>query len=146
MTRRRVAFRLVTDLSYTTPALAVRSDLPRKEQRSVMNRAHIFALAAILFCVVVVATASRPTSQQAHMNQIQVLGSHNSYKQRIDPSLLSILKRSGDKRLEDLEYSHIPVEQQLDLGLRALEIDIVYDPEGRRYAHPRGIAVVAENH
>jgi hypothetical protein len=146
MTRMRVAFRLVTDLSYTTPALAVRSDLPRKEQRSVMNRAHISALAATLFGVAVVATASRPTSQQAHMNQIQVLGSHNSYKQRIDPSLLSILKRGGDKRLEDLEYSHIPVEQQLDLGLRALEIDIVYDPEGRRYAHPRGIAVVAENH
>jgi hypothetical protein len=89
---------------------------------------------------------SSPTSGHARMNQFQVLGSHNSYKQAIDPSLLSILKRDGDKRLEGLEYSHIAIEKQLDLGLRALEIDVVYDPEGGRYAHPRGIAVVAENH
>lgn len=80
------------------------------------------------------------------MNQIQVLGSHNSYKQAIDPSLLSLLKKGGDHRLEGLEYSHIAIETQLDLGLRALEIDVVYDPEGGRYAHPRGIEIVAENH
>jgi len=80
------------------------------------------------------------------MNQIQVLGSHNSYKQRIDPSLLSLLKKGGDHRLEGLEYGHIPIEQQLDRGLRALEIDVVSDPQGGRYAHPHGIAAVAENH
>src|SRR5262249_16540104 len=66
-------------------------------------------------------------------------------KQAIDPSLLSLLKRSGDHDLEGLEYSHIPIEQQLNLGLRALEIDVVSDPEGGRYAHPRGVAAVAEN-
>src|SRR5262249_7909508 len=45
-----------------------------------------------------------------------------------------------------LEYGHIPIEQQLDLGIRALEIDVVSDPQGGRYAHPRGMAVVAEDH
>jgi len=79
------------------------------------------------------------------MNQIQVLGSHNSYKQAIDPSLLSLLKRSGDRRVEGIEYSHIPIERQLDLGLRALEIDVVHDPQGGLFAHPRGIGLVAEN-
>jgi hypothetical protein len=113
-----------------------------------MTRAQLSFLApvAAVMLSVAAATASHPTSQQAHMNQIQVLGSHNSYKQRIDPSLLSILKRGGHKRLEGLEYGHIPIEKQLDLGLRALEIDVVSDPQGGRYAHPRGIAAVAENH
>jgi hypothetical protein len=102
-------------------------------------------LAAVMFCIAA-AGASGPTSDHARMDQIQVLGSHNSYKQAIDPSLLSVLKKNGDQRLEGLEYSHIAIEKQLDLGLRALEIDVVYDPEGGRYAHPRGIAAVAENH
>jgi hypothetical protein len=102
-------------------------------------------LAAVMFCIAA-AGASGPTSDHARMDQIQVLGSHNSYKQAIDPSLLSLLKKNGDQRLEGLEYSHIAIEKQLDLGLRALEIDVVYDPEGGRYAHPRGIAAVAENH
>jgi Phosphoinositide phospholipase C, Ca2+-dependent len=106
----------------------------------------LLALSAAVVLCVAAAAVSSPTSDHARMNQIQVLGSHNSYKQAIDPSLLSLLKKNGDHRLEGLEYSHIPIEKQLDLGLRALEIDVVYDPEGGRYAHPRGIAVVAENH
>jgi hypothetical protein len=112
----------------------------------IRSRLAVLALLAAVMFGIAAAGVSGPTADHARMNQIQVLGSHNSYKQAIDPSLLSILKRDGDKRLEGLEYSHIAIERQLDLGLRALEIDVVYDPEGGRYAHPRGIAAVAENH
>ena len=87
---------------------------------------------------------SAQTADQMRMNQVQVLGSHNSYKQVIDDSLWSLLTKNGDKRLEGLEYWHMPIEKQLDLGLRALEVDVVYDPEGGRYAHPRGIDLVKE--
>jgi hypothetical protein len=110
------------------------------------SRPLFFALLPAVMLCIAAAGVPDPTSDHARMNQIQVLGSHNSYKQAIDPSLLSLLKKSGDHRLEELEYSHIAIEKQLDLGLRALEIDVVYDPEGGRYAHPRGIAAVAENH
>lgn len=82
----------------------------------------------------------------ARMNQIQVLGSHNSYKQAIDPSLLSLLVKNHGERIQGIEYSHLPIEKQLDLGLRALEIDVVYDPRGGLYAHPKGLDLVAENH
>src|SRR6266436_8842945 len=95
-------------------------------------------LAAVALCVAAAALSS-PTSDRARMNQVQVLGSHNSYKLAIDPSLLSLLKKGGDKRLDALEYSHVPIERQLDMGLRALEIDVVYDPQGGRYSHPKGI-------
>jgi hypothetical protein len=83
-------------------------------------------------------------STEPRMNQVRVLGSHNSYKQAIDPSLLTLLRERLGKRIEGLEYSHIPVEAQLDRGLRGLEIDVVYDPQGGLYAHPRGIELTKE--
>jgi len=78
------------------------------------------------------------------MNQVQVLGSHNSYKQAIDPSLRALLRASMGDRLNGLEYSHISLQAQLDLGLRSLELDVVYDPAGGLYAKPRGLELVRE--
>lgn len=81
---------------------------------------------------------------EPRMNQIQVLGSHNSYKQAIDPSLRTLLKASMGDRLQGLEYSHISLPEQLQLGLRSLELDVVNDPKGGHYAKPRGIGLVEE--
>jgi hypothetical protein len=80
----------------------------------------------------------------ARMNQVQVLGSHNSYKQAIDPSLLQILRAFEGDRIRALEYSHRTLHEQLDLGLRSLELDILHDPEGGRYARPRGLDMIRE--
>ena len=41
-----------------------------------------------------------------------------------------------------LDYSHPPLSEQLDLGLRALELDLFYDPDGGRYAKPLGQQLV----
>ena len=78
------------------------------------------------------------------MNQIQVLGSHNSYKQAIDPSLLELLRKDDPGRYVSVEYEHRPLSEQLDLGLRKLELDVVHDPEGGRYARPLGLEMVRE--
>ena len=88
--------------------------------------------------------APAQSAAEPRMNQVQVLGSHNSYKQAIDASLWSLLMKTGDSRLLGIEYSHLPIEKQLDMGLRALEIDVVYDPKGGLYAHPKGIESVKE--
>ncbi len=32
-----------------------------------------------------------------------------------------------------LEYSHVPIQAQLDLGLRQLELDIFYEPTTQRF-------------
>lgn len=85
-------------------------------------------------------------ADDARMNQIQVLGTHNSYKQAIDPSLWSILLESMGERVKGLGYSHEPFVKQLDAGMRSLEIDVVYDPEGGRYANPAGLKMVADKH
>jgi hypothetical protein len=85
-------------------------------------------------------------AEEARMNQTQVLGSHNSYHTGIDPALFTFLRAKYGKRLDGLEYAHLQIQQQLDLGLRALEIDVVYDPNGGRYAHPAGLQIEKENH
>ena len=38
----------------------------------------------------------------------------------------------------------MPLTEQLDRGLRKLELDVVYDPDGGRYASPAGLAWLAE--
>ena len=79
------------------------------------------------------------------MNDIQVVGSHNSYKQAIDPMLFALLlERRSPERIRPLEYGHPSLTEQLDCGLRKLELDVIHDPEGGRYAAPAGLAWVAE--
>ena len=73
------------------------------------------------------------------INKIQVIGSHNSYKQAIEPALLQVLKQIEPDAIKGLEYAQISIPAQLDLGLRNLEIDVYADSLGGRYAHPKGL-------
>ncbi len=75
-------------------------------------------------------------------NEIQILGSHNSYKKAIDPALMKALRQADPDVATSLDYVHPPLREQLDLGLRQLELDVYYDPEGGRYANPNGLEVV----
>src|SRR5215469_9273162 len=107
-----------------------------------MNTTKITALLCAFLCVLA-ARAVWPQSSidRFRINQIQVLGSHNSYKRAIDPALWQLLVKNDPKRYLPLEYSHITFSEQLDLGLRKLEIDVVYDPKGGLYAKPLGLSL-----
>lgn len=73
-----------------------------------------------------------------HINQLQVIGSHNSYKKAIEPNLYAFLETQSDK-IKSLQYDHISIPKQLDLGLRNLEIDIYSDKDGGKFANPKGL-------
>ena len=60
----------------------------------------------------------------------------------IDPSLWELINKDEPGRFNSLEYRHETLTRQLDLGLRKLELDVVHDPEGGRYAKPLGIEMV----
>jgi hypothetical protein len=45
---------------------------------------------------------------------------------------------------QGLDYSHLPLTDQLKDGARAIEIDVVYDPDGGLFAHPAGAAMTGE--
>jgi Phosphoinositide phospholipase C, Ca2+-dependent len=75
------------------------------------------------------------------INHYQCIGSHNSYKEYIDPQLIKIIDKTDTSRRtsKGLEYHHIGLSEQMNLGLRALEIDIYADEKGGKYANPRGL-------
>jgi hypothetical protein len=73
------------------------------------------------------------------INKIQLIGSHNSYKQSIDPPLFSLLQKRDSSLARHIDYSHISITDQLDLGLLNLEIDVYADAKGGKYAHPKGL-------
>ena len=77
------------------------------------------------------------------INQIQVIGSHNSYHAGLAPSEARLMMEKNPKVYPELEYRHQPLDQQLNAGIRQIELDIFADSEGGRYAHPAGINLVA---
>ncbi len=76
------------------------------------------------------------------LNTTQVTGSHNSYKKAMDSLLMQYLATVDSQSALTLEYSHAPLTEQLELGLRALEFDVFYDPNGAHYHNPAGLEVV----
>lgn len=83
--------------------------------------------------------SSDPAAPRA-MNDIQVIGSHNSFKERIPAAVMAKIRANDPRTAEGLDYYHLPLSKQLDRGVRQLEIDIFADPDGGRYASPKGEA------
>jgi hypothetical protein len=72
------------------------------------------------------------------LSTLQMIGSHNSYKKAMPANVMALLKWVEPAVAQGLDYSHIPIEEQLALGLRVFEIDVFHDPEGERYSRPLG--------
>lgn len=64
------------------------------------------------------------------LNEIQVLGSHNSYKLAMTAERFAALSAENPDTARSLEYTHEPLTAQLDLGIRKLELGVFYDPDG----------------
>ncbi|NOW48692.1 hypothetical protein FHW96_004882 [Novosphingobium sp. SG751A] len=74
----------------------------------------------------------------AHLrvNDLLTVGTHNSYKRAIPPADYRLIAATNPKGAQELDYAHKSLTAQLDFGAREIEIDVVYDPQGSRYAHP----------
>ena len=73
------------------------------------------------------------------LNQIQVLGTHNSYHIAPVPAMLAAIGPQS----ADIEYTHRPLTEQLSqLGIRQFELDVFADPVGGRYATPAALRMV----
>lgn len=88
----------------------------------------------------IAALASAGAAAPRAMNDIQVMGSHNSFKARIPAAVMARIRAAEPKMAEGLDYYHLPLTRQLDAGVRQLELDIFADPDGGRYADPKGEA------
>ncbi len=114
-----------------------------------MTLHYVMNLSVGALLVVIGASANGQQSSMAaqdelvHLNQIQVIGSHNSYHAGFAPSERKYLEIKNPKALRSLDYHHAPLGDQLSGGVRQIEIDVFADPNGGRFAHPAIVRNVA---
>ena len=111
---------------------------------------NILFFAPTLACLLVGCTSDADPQtdqdQSLRMNEIQVLGTHNSYHIQPRDRILEVLAQFTDQETADsLEYTALPLKEQFDRGVRQLELDIFADPEGGLYATRRALIVIGED-
>jgi len=90
-----------------------------------------------LFALTAVALVSPAVADDAlRINQIQVIGTHNSYHMGFAPSATRLMQLEAPQALAAIDYSHPALTKQLDDGVRQIELDVFADPRGGKYAHP----------
>lgn len=86
-----------------------------------------------------------PAAGPVRISDLQFIGTHNSYHIRPDQAVFDLMRATGYQEsarwtgpaLEQaLSFTHPPLSEQLELGLRVFELDVFDDPEGGRYASP----------
>ena len=87
-----------------------------------------------LACLVTPLSAAEPTIESLRLNQIQVVGTHNSYHVRPPAGMLktAIAVRKDAK---EWDYSRQPLDQQLDQGVRSFEFDLHVSDKGWQVMH-----------
>lgn len=114
----------------------------------IISKVTRISLALAVFAMSGSALAQQTTAveqdQRVHVNQIQVIGSHNSYHAGFPPSARKLMEMKSPKGLHGLDYHHAPLGDQLSGGVRQIEIDVYGDTKGGRYAHPAILDMVAK--
>ena len=100
----------------------------------------------VLFSIVALSAGCTvaQTDDQVRINQIQVIGTHNSYHSGFAPSAQKYWQEKYPKVFMGLDYRHPSLTSQLDSGVRQIELDIFADTKGGLYAHPYGETLVAQ--
>jgi hypothetical protein len=107
----------------------------------------LFAFALTFGCCFSIAQNPQPAgSGELKLNQIQVIGTHNSYHAGIAASESKLWQDKYADAFKGLDYQHPPLAQQFDAGVRQIELDIYADSKGGLYAHPSGPMMVAAAH
>lgn len=119
---------------------------------------------AALLALLLASPALAAPDDELRLNEIQVVGTHNSYQLPPDPRVLALMGPRMERLFEamrtqmtpemmarfaeehpnplvesfaaGLDYIHPPIEAQLRAGARSLEIDLHADPEGGLYGDP----------
>jgi hypothetical protein len=73
------------------------------------------------------------------MNQIQLIGTHNSYHIEPEDGVMKIIKTVMPDQAANISYTHRPLPEQLGfLGMRKVELDVFHDTKGGAFAAPLG--------
>jgi hypothetical protein len=93
-----------------------------------------------------VAFPAYPRDSTLRLNQIQVLGTHNSYHIQPSPELLPVLLNRLGSLAEGFEYTHVPLGMQFETqGIRQIELDVWADPAGGLFARRVGLRFIGQD-
>ena len=102
-------------------------------------------LAAPIFATISAAKANNSLDlNNLRLDQLQVIGSHNSYHSGVGPDILSRIQQNSSALAKLLDYRHPPLSAQLDRGIRQVELDIYADSHGGRFANPHNPYALTE--
>lgn len=76
------------------------------------------------------------------LDEIQVLAAHNAYHLQGPQALLDAITQVLPELTPTIEYSHPTLTEQLDLGVRSVELDVFEDPDGGRFAAPKAVELL----
>lgn len=88
-----------------------------------------FAVAGLLLAPLLAIGLAGCSSYQPRLNELQFVGSHNSYKLAMSTDNAKALQARNPEAWAALDYEHVPLAEQLDLGMRKLELDVFYEPK-----------------
>jgi Phosphoinositide phospholipase C, Ca2+-dependent len=107
------------------------------------GKAGVAALAlGLAITVPAIANAGSPTTATTYgtgvrLNQIQVVGTHESYHLEATPAEKAIREAQSPTTEHEFEYTASPIAEQLgSQNVRQLEFDVWADPNGGLYANP----------
>jgi hypothetical protein len=87
-----------------------------------------------------------PSESMVAINQVQYLGTHNSYHMRIRDDIFQILLSFIPELAPTLDYSQVPLTEQFESqGVRHIELDVFRDPEGGLYADRHALVLFEED-
>jgi endonuclease/exonuclease/phosphatase family metal-dependent hydrolase len=104
----------------------------------------LVSLGLVLLLPVATILAQSPPAR-VKLNEIQVIGTHNSYHLEPSKPVMELIVGFSAKAATSIAYSHKPLEEQLGrLGIRQLEWDLYADPDGGLFAEPAARKIIAD--
>jgi hypothetical protein len=82
------------------------------------------------------------------LNQVQVIGSHNSYRMRTPDPIMQFMMASPEMLPPDFDpeswdYDHVSLAEQFETyNIRSIELDIYRDPQGGLFYYRKGNAII----
>jgi hypothetical protein len=100
-----------------------------------MRNFSVFFLMPVLAGAQTICEAPDPSLR---MNEIQVIGTHNSYHLRPPDTAMTVL-RAFTREVDAWDYSHPPLDVQLERGVRSLELDLQWRDQRWEVFHVPGV-------
>jgi len=88
-------------------------------------------------------TVAYPHDGVLRLNQVQVVGTHNSYHVQPRPALLQVYLNLFGDAADAWQYTHPPLDQQFESeAVRQIELDVWADPHGGLFANRIGLKLI----